>query len=115
MSVVLTVLIIIVAILLILVVLVQNSKGGGLASNFSTPNQMMGVQKTTDFIEKATWGLAIALLVLCVATSFFSQTPQATIQESRTKGNTEQNINPATTPELEVGPEDLLEEEDTDQ
>ena len=57
------ILIIIVCILMILVVLVQNSKGGGLASNFSSSNQYMGVRRTTDFLEKATWTLASALLV----------------------------------------------------
>ena len=57
-------LIIIVCVLLIFIVLVQNSKGGGLASNFSSSNQIMGVRKTTDFLEKATWTLAGALLVL---------------------------------------------------
>ncbi|MBL7883533.1 MAG: preprotein translocase subunit SecG, partial [Bacteroidia bacterium] len=59
-----SVIIIIVSILLILVVLVQNSKGGGLASTFSSSNQVMGVRKTADFLEKATWTLAISLLVL---------------------------------------------------
>ncbi|MCK5339039.1 MAG: preprotein translocase subunit SecG, partial [Bacteroidales bacterium] len=56
--------------LIILVVLVQNSKGGGLASNFSGSNQYMGVRKTADFLEKATWTLAIALLVLSLASIF---------------------------------------------
>jgi preprotein translocase subunit SecG len=42
---------------------VQNSKGGGLASNFASSNQFMGVRKTTDFLEKATWILATGLLV----------------------------------------------------
>lgn len=62
-----SILVIIVSILLILIVLVQNSKGGGLASNFSASNQVMGVRKTTDFLEKATWTLACALLVLSFA------------------------------------------------
>ncbi|RUT72918.1 preprotein translocase subunit SecG [Ancylomarina longa] len=61
-----SVLIIIVCVLLTLIVLVQNSKGGGLASNFSSSNQIMGVKKTTDFLEKATWTLAGGLLVLCL-------------------------------------------------
>lgn len=66
-----TVLIIIVAILLAIVVLVQNSKGGGLAANFASQNQVMGVRKTADVLEKATWTLAGVLLVLClVATAF---------------------------------------------
>lgn len=60
-------LILIVCVLLAAVVLIQNSKGGGLAANFSAPNQIMGVRKTTDFLEKATWTLAIALMVLSIA------------------------------------------------
>ena len=63
MQAILTIAIIIVCILLILVVLVQNSKGGGISSNFSAANQIMGARRGTDFIEKATWTLAILLLV----------------------------------------------------
>jgi preprotein translocase subunit SecG len=63
------ILIILVCVLLVLVVLVQNSKGGGLASGFASSNQIMGVQKTTDFIEKLTWGLAIGLVGLCLVAS----------------------------------------------
>lgn len=66
-SVILTVLIVIASIVLILVVLVQKSKGSGLSSNFSSSNAIMGVRKTTDFIEKATWGLAAFVLVLSIA------------------------------------------------
>lgn len=59
-------LIVLASIVLVLIVLVQNSKGGGLASNFSSSNQIMGVRKTTDFIEKATWGLASFVIVLSI-------------------------------------------------
>jgi preprotein translocase subunit SecG len=65
----LSILILVVAILLILIVLVQNSKGGGLAANFSGSNQLMGVRKTTDFLEKATWTLAIVLIFFSVVAS----------------------------------------------
>lgn len=65
-----SVLILITCILLVLIVLVQNSKGGGLASNFSSSNQVMGVRKTTDFLEKSTWTLAIVLVVLTLASTF---------------------------------------------
>jgi len=65
-----TLLIIIVCILLILVVLVQNSKGGGISSTFASSNQVMGVQKTSELIEKVTWGLAISLVVLSITASF---------------------------------------------
>lgn len=67
MYVLLTILIVIASVLLSLLVLVQNSKGGGLAAGFSSTNQIMGVRKTTDFLEKATWGLVIAVVVLSIA------------------------------------------------
>jgi preprotein translocase subunit SecG len=73
-----SVLILITCALLVLVVLVQNSKGGGLASNFSSSNQFMGVRKTADFLEKSTWTLAIVLLVLSVFSIFVIPKNQGT-------------------------------------
>jgi preprotein translocase subunit SecG len=64
------ILIILTCVLLTLIVLVQSSKGGGLASNFSSSNQFMGVRKTADFLEKSTWTLAIALLLLSLFSIF---------------------------------------------
>ncbi len=61
-----TIFIVFLSVLLTLFVLVQNSKGGGLAAGFSSSNQIMGVRKTTDFVEKMTWGLVIAVVVLSV-------------------------------------------------
>ena len=66
-----SVLVIIVCVLLVLIVLIQNPKGG-LDSAFSTNNQVMGVRKTTDFLEKATWTMGIALVVLSIASSAFT-------------------------------------------
>ncbi|MDR1584720.1 MAG: preprotein translocase subunit SecG [Prevotellaceae bacterium] len=63
----LTILIVIAAVLLVLLVLVQNSKGGGLAAGFSSSNQVLGVRKTTDFLEKATWSLIAFIIVLSIA------------------------------------------------
>ena len=68
--VILSILSLIVCALLILIVLVQNSKGGGLASNFSSSNQYMGVRKTADFLEKSTWTLAIVLMVIAMLSVF---------------------------------------------
>jgi preprotein translocase subunit SecG len=70
MYVLVSILILVVCVLLALVVLVQNSKGGGLASNFAGSSQIMSVRKTADFLEKATWTLAIALLVLSLFSVF---------------------------------------------
>ena len=75
-----SVLILITCVLLILVVLVQNSKGGGLASNFSGSNQFMGVRKTADFLEKTTWTLAIVLLVLSLFSFFIIPKNQVKVQ-----------------------------------
>ena len=58
-----TILVVIFSIALIFFVVIQNSKGGGLAAGFSSSNQVMGVRKTTDFLEKATATLA-GLVVL---------------------------------------------------
>ena len=79
-----SVLILITCVLLTLVVLVQNSKGGGLASNFSGSNQFMGVRKTADFLEKSTWTLAIILLVLSLFSFFIipKNQPAVITQES---------------------------------
>lgn len=71
----LVILAVIVAILLTFVVLIQESKGGGLASNFAASNQIMGVRKTTDVVEKATWTLAALLVILSVASVFFVPSP----------------------------------------
>jgi len=68
----LTILAILVCVFLILFILIQNPKGGGLSSNFGASNQIMGVQKTGDFLERTTWGLAIALLVICLSMKVFS-------------------------------------------
>ncbi len=64
---VLSIIVIVVCVLLGLIVLIQNPKGGGLSSNFSGSSQVMGVQKTGDFLEKGTWVLAITLMVLALA------------------------------------------------
>ena len=64
---VLLVLILIIAILLGAVILVQNPKGTGLAAGFESAGKIGGVQRTTDFLEKATWYLTAALFVLCIA------------------------------------------------
>ncbi|MBW6482643.1 MAG: preprotein translocase subunit SecG [Vicingaceae bacterium] len=68
-----TILVIIICVLLLLIVLIQNPKGG-LDAAFSSNNQIMGVRKTTNFLEKATWTLGIALVVLSIASSAVNPT-----------------------------------------
>jgi preprotein translocase subunit SecG len=74
-----SVLVIVACFLQILIVLVQNSKGGGLAANFTSAGQSMGVRKTADFLEKSTWSLAAAIIILCVVAT-------ATIPRGETSG-----------------------------
>ena len=69
------ILIVIAAVLMIGIVLIQESKGGGLSSSFAQYNQIGGVRKTTDFIEKATWGLAATMVVISVICAWVA--PQA--------------------------------------
>lgn len=61
-----SIIIILASILLIFVVFIQNPKGGGLSSDFGAAQQIGGVQKTNDFIDKATWSLAGIIMVLSI-------------------------------------------------
>ena len=114
-------LIVIVAVLLILVVLAQNPKGGGLSSQFggSGTTQLMGVKKTGDLLEKLTWGFAIALLVLSVATNFIQPQIEQDVLSSPNIDNAQttqptipQGIQPADADAS--GLEDLTQESSTD-
>ena len=83
------ILIVIAAVLMIGIVLIQESKGGGLSSSY---NQIGGVRKTTDFIEKATWSLAAAMVVISVVCAWVAPTATA---DSSVMENIE---NPVTNP-----------------
>jgi preprotein translocase subunit SecG len=104
-----TVLIFITSILLVLIVLVQNSKGGGLASNFQSSNQIMGVRKTTDFLEKATWGLAAVLIFLSVISSAFIPRDQIESQ-SEAQEQIENAIDPSAVPNFPTTAPEATEE-----
>jgi len=99
------------AILLVLVVLAQNSKGGGLSSQFggSGSSQLMGVKRTTDLLEKITWGLAIALVVLTLATNLIIKVP---VSDSFSSPNVdraqERTVLPSIDPNLESSDGELL-------
>lgn len=94
----LVVLLTLAAVLMCFVVLVQNSKGGGLSSAFASSNQIMGVRKTTDFIEKLTWGLAIFIVIISIAASYVipSQTGNSSVIMERAVK--EQTTNPLNAP-----------------
>ncbi len=93
------VLMIIVAIILILFVLAQNSKGGGLAANFAG-SQIMGVRKTADFLEKATWTLVGVLLFLCILANLIKSNHGNIQQRSVLEDEIQNVINPNNVPRI---------------
>ena len=97
------ILIIITSILLVLIVLVQNPKGGGLSSSFGGGggNQIMGAKRTTDFLEKATWTLAITLIVLSLISNF--AIPRQNTEEA-TEIKAQEQIDDAVIPNLPTSP-----------
>ncbi|MFA6260459.1 MAG: preprotein translocase subunit SecG [Bacteroidia bacterium] len=93
-----SIVILIACVLLVLIVLIQNPKGGGIAANFIAPNQIMGVKRSTDVVEKATWVLAATLIVLSLMSNFFRptlETSDSGVPESRMKENIENTEMPA--------------------
>lgn len=99
----LSILILVVCVLLGLIVLVQNSKGGGLAANFSASTQIMGVRRTNDFLEKATWTLAIALLVLSIAASLTISRGGSTAGQSAIEEQIQNAVDPSEVPQIPTG------------
>lgn len=75
MTTLLTIIIMLASTLLVLLVYVQNPKGGGLSSDFGSAQQLGGVKRTTDFVEKATWTLAGVIAVLSIGLTIMSKTP----------------------------------------
>ncbi len=80
------------AILLVLVVLAQNSKGGGLSSQFggSGASNLIGVKKTGDVLERLTWGFAIAIIVFSLATNLTTPNTSAPTDEIMEKAKEQQ-------------------------
>jgi preprotein translocase subunit SecG len=93
------ILIFIICVILILVVLMQNSKGGGLAANF-TGSQIMGVRKTADFLEKATWTLAATLLFICILVNVVMPRHQETVEKSVLQEEVKNAIDPNAVPKI---------------
>ena len=102
------VLTLIVAILLIGVVLIQKSKGGGLSSSFAGTNQIMGVRRTNDVVEKVTWWLAglvavLSILSVFTAPSLTKGTEVRTVMETSMPADLDLNT-PAAAPAAEEAP-----------
>lgn len=94
------IMIVIVAVLLILIIMVQNPKGGGLSSSFGGQGaqNLGGVQNTTNFLDKATWTLAIILLALILSSNFAIPRDKTTIDSKSEVQKTLDNRNPVQAP-----------------
>ena len=99
------ILMVIAALLMCFIVLIQNSKGGGLASGFSSSNAIMGVRKTTDFLEKATWGLAIFMVVMSIATAYVVPSSAVATDAVLEQAQKEQQTNPYNLPAGTAAPQ----------
>lgn len=77
-----SVIIVLASVLLVAVVFIQNPKGGGLSSDFGAATQLGGVQKTNEFIDKATWGLASVIAVLSIFLTIYLKSPERVIKEA---------------------------------
>jgi preprotein translocase subunit SecG len=99
---ILIVIIAIIGVLMTLAVLLQAGQGGGLAGIASgSATQILGNRQAPDVLEKATWTLATAFIVLCILTNFAIDTSgtagQSVIQDQATGAPTEQAL-PAAPP-----------------
>ncbi len=81
-------------------VLVQNPKGGGLSSTFGGGNQIMGARKTADFLEKATWTLAISLMCLSLISAFVIPRGNGTPDAPQTGITVDDNVAMPTMPQM---------------
>ena len=101
----LVILMVVAAVLMCFIVLIQNSKGGGLASGFSSSNEILGVRKTTDVLEKLTWGLAVFMVIASIATAYVM--PSASQQDGSAimeQAQQEEKTNPYNLPAGSTAP-----------
>ncbi len=109
-------LVLIASVLLILTVLVQSPKSG-MAANFGASNQVMGVRQTTDFLEKFTWAMSVAILVLSLSASLVmggSKVGTAASKDAEALMQRQESVAPATAvPQVEVPAESAPAAEET--
>ena len=88
-------------VLLVLIILIQNPKGGGLSSGFSSSNNIMGVQRTGDILEKGTWGLAISIMVIAILVNISSPKSGAAVKsDSKIQEQIDKTAAPSSIPSM---------------
>lgn len=109
MYIILLVIIVILAVFLCFIVTIQNPKGGGLAAGFASSNQIMGVRKTTDLLEKTTWTLIISIALLSILTAYVAKRAPASHDSIMIESAREQQmVNPEVTPIYDIPTTDSL-------
>lgn len=94
--------IIVLCVLLVLVILAQNSKGGGLTSQFggSSASNIIGVKKTGDLLEKLTWGFVIAIIILTLSSTAIHKSRQPATDDIL--NNAADQVAPAASPSTTI-------------
>lgn len=98
------ILLVMASLLMCFVVLIQESKGGGLAADYSSNNQILGAPKTTNFVERLTWGLAISMVVLSVLSAAFLTNAGASQSVIMDEATEQQAVNPTNLPGIATTP-----------
>lgn len=100
------VLIMIACVMLVIIVMAQNPKGGGLSATFGgASSAQFGVQRTNDFMEKATWVLGSVIVGLIILSVVMTANPVQRVQSAPVKQNTTAPVQaPTTTPQAPVAP-----------
>ena len=95
------ILIVLASIFMCLIVLIQESKGGGLAADYSNNNQILGAPKTSNFIEKATWFLAGTMIFLSIISVAFLPSASSDDSVIMQQAVEQAAINPGNVPAME--------------
>jgi len=88
----LSILSVLICLALVFIIMVQNPKGGGLSSSFGGGNQVLGARKTSDFLEKSTWALAIILVSITLLSSFFIEKDTSNVEPVKTEVIDDQDL-----------------------
>ncbi|MEG1413624.1 MAG: preprotein translocase subunit SecG [Mucinivorans sp.] len=95
------ILIFVASLLVVLAVLAQNPKSG-MAANFGASNAVMGVRQTADFLEKFTWGLSIAIVVLSLAATMAMPSADITRSNNELQNEIMERTAPQTMPDFTI-------------